>query len=69
MPLSQRDDLGQTLAVGSREDSGDLDSTSLEIDDDENEIPNQARPGDHFDVKEVSYRDTRKRCFLPYTGP
>ena len=35
----------------------DLDSASLEVDDEEDEKPNQAGPGDHFDAEEVRRRD------------
>jgi len=62
-------DLFHPLAIGSRKNPGNFDSTSLEVEDEENEIPNQARPRDHFDTEEVGYRNTRKRCFLPRIEP
>ena len=46
-------DLFHPLAVGSRKDPYNIDSSTLEVDDEENEISNQARPRDHFDAEEV----------------
>ena len=60
-------DLIHPLAIRSRKDPGNLDPPGLEINDEENEIPNQARPRNHFNAEEVRCCDTRKRCFLPRT--
>ncbi len=50
-------DLAHPLAIGPRKNSGDLDSPALEVDDEEDEISNQACPREHFDAKEVSCSD------------
>jgi hypothetical protein len=49
-------DLAHPLAIGSRKDCGNLDSSSSEVYDKENEISDQARPSDHFDAEEISCR-------------
>ena len=46
-------DLAHPCSIRSGNNSGDLDSTGLEINDDEYEIPNQARSRYHFDAEEI----------------
>ena len=46
--------LAHPIAIRLRKDSADLDSSSLETYYREYEIPNQARPRDHFDAEEIS---------------
>ena len=50
-------DLAHPCSIGSGMNPRDLDSAGLEVDDKEDEKPNQAGPGDHFDAEEVRRRD------------
>ena len=50
-------DLAHPLAVGLAKNPGDIDSTSLEVDDEQNEISNQARSRKHFDAEEICRSD------------
>ena len=50
-------DLAHPLTIGLLKDPGDIDSTSLEIDDEENEISNQSRSRKHFDAEEIRRND------------
>ena len=49
-------DLAHPFLLRLLNDPGDLDPPSLEIDDEENEIADQARLRDHFDAEEVGCR-------------
>ncbi len=46
-------DLLHPLAIGEGKDPSDLDPSRLEVYDEENEVPDQARPRDHFDAEEI----------------
>ena len=45
------------FSIGLLDNSSDLDSTSLEVDDEEHEVANQAYPCQHLDAEEVRCRD------------
>ncbi len=44
------------FSIGLPDNSGNLDSTSLEVDDEEHEVPNQASPRQHLGAEEIGCR-------------
>ena len=55
-------DLVHPSSIGLRQDPGDIDPPSLEVDHEENEVSDEARSRDHFDAEEVGSANRSPVC-------